>query len=202
VAYGFAEPRSTGARDPIPRRLRGDAYHRGGPARTATISAEGMPRLLAFQTIQERREASLWTRVHPIFAIGQLGVFLVSVGLLVLYALHMMPFTTVYLSVLLKIACMVGAIVTGSLWEHDVFGPWWFADEFFIEDVMTVNVFLLHIGVIVAYFVQPTDMRLVLALLVFAYIVYGLNVAQYIVQHMRSEAAGSPGGTTKRNVAA
>ncbi len=143
------------------------------------------------QTIQERREASRWTRVHPIFAIGQLGVFLVSVVLLVMYLLHAMPFAAVYLSVLLKIACMVGAIVTGSLWEHDVFGPWWFADEFFIEDVMTVNVFLLHVGVIVAYFLQPADMRLVIALLVFAYVVYGLNVAQYIVQHLRSTRAAA-----------
>ncbi len=152
-----------------------------------------MPRLLAFQTIQERRDASIWTRIHPIFAIGQLGIFLVSVVLLVLFAFHVVPFTAVYLSVLMKIACMVGAIVTGSLWERDVFGPWWFADDFFIEDVMTVNVFLLHVGVVVTYFVQSPDLRAVLALLVFSYAVYALNVGQYIFRHMgmRGQAAGA-----------
>jgi 3-vinyl bacteriochlorophyllide hydratase len=151
---------------------------------TRTIATEGQPGLLAFQTIQERRDASTWTRIHPIFAIGQLGIFLVSVALLVLYALHVVPFTAVYLSVLMKIFCMVGAIVTGSLWERDVFGPWWFADDFFIEDVMTVNVFLLHVGVVVTYFAQAPDLRAVLALLLFSYAVYALNVGQYIFRHM------------------
>jgi 3-vinyl bacteriochlorophyllide hydratase len=153
-----------------------------------------MPRLLAFSTIQERREASVWTRIHPIFAIGQLGIFLVSVALLVLFALHVVPFSAVYLSVLMKIACMVGAIVTGSLWEHDVFGPWWFADDFFIEDVMTVNVFLLHVLVVVTYFMRAPDLRAVLALLVFSYLVYAANVGQYIFRHMgmRETAAAAP----------
>ena len=68
------------------------------------MMAEGMPRLLSLTTVQERRDASIWTRIHPIFAIGQLGVFVVSVALLALNAVHLVPFTAVYLSVLLKIA--------------------------------------------------------------------------------------------------
>jgi 3-vinyl bacteriochlorophyllide hydratase len=139
--------------------------------------------LLSLPTVQERRDASIWTRIHPVFAISQLGVFIVSVALLILFALHVVPFTAVYLSVLLKIVLMIGAVITGSLWEHDVFGEWWFAEEFFVEDVMTINVLLLHIGVVVFYFAQPAKLGAVAGLLVFAYVIYAINVAQYIIQH-------------------
>ena len=135
------------------------------------------------KSVRERREASIWTRIHPIFAIGQLGAFAVSVVLLALYFLHLASFATVYLSVLIKIAFMIGAVVTGSLWEHDVFGPWWFAHDFFVEDVMTLNVFLLHIAFLVTAFKWPSNTNAVLGMLLFAYGIYALNVAQYIVQH-------------------
>ncbi len=165
--------------------------------------AEGMPRLLSLKTVQERRDASIWTRIHPIFAIGQLGVFVVSVALLVLNAVHVVPFTAVYLSVLFKIILMVGAIVTGSLWEHDVFGEWWFAEEFFVEDAMTVNVFLLHVGVVIWYFQQPQNLGPIAGLLVFAYVIYAINVAQYIIQHSSAHAPAKDGtGNMKSNVAA
>ncbi len=138
------------------------------------------------EAIRERRDASIWTAIHPIFAIGQLGVFLVSLVLLGLYFAHDVPFLTVHVSVLTKIAFMIGAVITGSLWEHDVFGKWWFAHEFFIEDVMTLNVFLLHIGYLVVVYAWPENTRAILAMLGMAYAVYGLNVGQYILSHVRT----------------
>lgn len=138
------------------------------------------------QAVRERREASRWTAIHPIFAIGQLGMFLVSVVLFGLFFLHDVPFLTVHVSVLVKIAFMLGAVVTGSLWEHDVYGKWWFAQEFFIEDVMTLNVFLLHIAYLVLVYGWPENARAYLAMLGVAYVVYALNVGQYIVSHLRS----------------
>ena len=159
-------------------------------------------RLLSFTSVEERRDASIWTRIHPIFAIGQLGVFIVSVVLLGLYAFHAVPFTAVYLSILLKIVLMIGAIVTGSLWEHDVYGEWWFAEEFFVEDVMTLNVFLLHVGVVVWYFAQPQNLGPVAGLLVFAYVIYVINVAQYLIQHAGARPAEYTSSGQKGDVAA
>lgn len=135
--------------------------------------------------IQERRDASVWTAIHPVFAIGQLGVFLVSLVLVALYFLHVVAFSAVHLSVLIKIAFMIGAVITGSLWEHDVYGKWWFAQEFFVEDVMTLNVFLLHLGYLVTIYGWPDNSRAYLAMLGLAYLVYGLNVSQYIASHLR-----------------
>lgn len=119
------------------------------------------------------------------FALGQLGVFLLSLVLLALYALHLIPFADVQLSVLTKIAFMIGAVVTGSLWEHDVYGRWWFAHEFFIEDVMTANVFALHVAYLVVYYVWPANTTAILVMLGMAYLVYGLNVLQYVASHLR-----------------
>jgi 3-vinyl bacteriochlorophyllide hydratase len=110
-------------------------------------------------------------------------VFLVSAVLLGLYFLHVVPFQTVFLTVLIKIVLMIGAIVTGALWEHDVYGQWWFASDFFIEDVMTLNVFLLHAGFLIAAYGFPQNFPATLAMLLVAYTVYGINVVQYVARN-------------------
>ncbi len=136
---------------------------------------------LSIEQVRERRDASVWTRVHPIFALGQLGAFVVSVGFLVAYWAGWVSFAAVHESVLIKIALMLGAIVSGAFWEHDVFGPYWFAPEFFFEDAMTVNVFLLHLGYLAVAYTQP-DHDKAIFLLCIAYVVYLGNVAQYIIR--------------------
>jgi 3-vinyl bacteriochlorophyllide hydratase len=135
---------------------------------------------LSIDQVRARREASVWTRVHPIFALGQVGAFFVSVGFLIAYFAGWMNFAAVHESVLIKIALMIGAIVSGALWEHDVFGPYWFAPEFFFEDAMTVNVFLLHIGYLIMVYTQPGDPSKAIVMLCLAYAVYLANVVQYV----------------------
>jgi 3-vinyl bacteriochlorophyllide hydratase len=130
--------------------------------------------------VRARRTASVWTRIHPIFALGQLGAFVVSVGFLGAYFAGWVTFATVHESVLIKIALMIGAIVSGAFWEHDVFGPYWFAPEFFFEDAMTVNVFLLHLGYLAIVYTQPWDSSKAVLMLCLAYVVYLANVVQYI----------------------
>ncbi len=139
--------------------------------------------------VLERRAASIWTRIHPVFALAQLFVFCVSVSLLAAYLLHAVPYVAVHVSVLVKIGLMLGAVITGALWEHDVYGRWWFAPEFIIEDMMTANVFALHVGYLVVAYAWPANGPAVLSILGVAYGVYALNVAQYIVQHRTSMRA-------------
>jgi len=133
----------------------------------------------------ERRRASRWTIVHPIFALGQLLVFCVSVALLVAYLRGAVPFWVVHLSVLTKIGLMVGAVVTGSLWEHDMYGYWWFAPAFMVEDVMTLIVFITQLGYLLMQALHPQSMPAVLTMLVLAYTIYLANVAQYIHKTQR-----------------
>jgi 3-vinyl bacteriochlorophyllide hydratase len=145
-------------------------------------------------SVSSRRAASIWTTIHPLFAIGQLFAFLVSVSLLVAYFRHAVPFHAVHVSVLVKIGLMVGAVVTGSLWERDVFGWYWFAPEFLAEDVMTLLVFILQMSYLAMAWLHPSDMGPILAVLCAAYAVYVANVAQYIhkTQRMKKEASRQP----------
>ncbi len=56
--------------------------------------------LQSLKVVRERRAASIWTRIHPLFAIAQLMVFLVSVTLLVLHLFGIVAFGVVHVSVL------------------------------------------------------------------------------------------------------
>ena len=125
----------------------------------------------------------MWTKIHPFFAFGQLLTFLVSVGLLVAYLFGKVPFSIVAISVLIKIALMAGAMLTGALWENDVFGQCWFAPEFFVEDVITVIVFALHLAYLYAVYAAPFGGKLALPTLVIAYTAYAINVGQYVIRH-------------------
>jgi 3-vinyl bacteriochlorophyllide hydratase len=138
-----------------------------------------------------RRAASIWTKIHPIFALGQLAAFCVSVGLLIGYFRGAVSFDVVHQSVLIKVALMVGAIVTGAFWEKDVFGKYWFAPEFMGEDTMTVNVFILHIGYLVMVVTHPDNVTAQIGTLIIAYGVYIANVAQYVARtaHLGKRAA-------------
>jgi 3-vinyl bacteriochlorophyllide hydratase len=106
----------------------------------------------------------------------------VSVGLLVGYFNGAVSFDTVHESVLVKVALMIGAIVTGALWEKDVFGHYWFAPEFLGEDTMTVNVLILHISYLAMVIAHPENLTAQIGTLLVAYTVYIGNVAQYILR--------------------
>ncbi len=140
------------------------------------------PHLVEARTlaIRERRSSSVWTLVHPLFAIGQMLAFFVSVGFIIAYSQGAVGYHAVHVSVLVKIALMVGAVVTGALWERDVFGYYWFAPDFLFEDVMTVIVFVFQVAYLAMASFHPGDMHAILLMLGIAYTVYAGNVAQYI----------------------
>jgi 3-vinyl bacteriochlorophyllide hydratase len=73
-------------------------------------------------------------------------------------------------------------MVTGSLWEKDVFGKYLFAGPFFWEDVVSMGVIALHTAYLVALFgdLLGTDGRMLLALA--AYAAYGVNAVQFLVK--------------------
>ncbi len=137
--------------------------------------------------VRDRRKSSVWTIVHPLFAIGQMLAFFVSVGYLVAYFRGAVSYDAVHTSVLVKIGLMVGAVLTGSLWERDVFGYWWFAPEFLIEDVMTLIVFMFQLAYLGVEAFHRDIMPAVLLMLGLAYTVYAINVAQYIHRTQRQK---------------
>jgi 3-vinyl bacteriochlorophyllide hydratase len=151
-------------------------------------------------SVRDRRKASIWTLIHPLFAIGQLLAFFVSVGLFVGYFLGAVPFHAVHVSVLVKIGLMVGAVLSGSFWERDVFGYWWFAPEFLFEDVMTLIVFITQLSYLAVVAFHPQMMNVILGILAAAYLVYIANVAQYIhrTQRAKKETAAAEAAELKQ----
>ncbi len=135
------------------------------------------------RAIAQRREATIWTKLHLPFALGQLAVCAISVLLIAAFFAGYVPFSVVHASALLKISLMAGAVITGSLWEKDVYGFWWFAPQFFFEDLLTYVVALFQIGYLIVYYHQPNNLAANVAVLMVCYLAYIINVTQYVLKH-------------------
>ena len=103
-------------------------------------------------TERRRRDASPWTVVQGVLAALQFLVFLVSLVLVVRYLLTGEGFVLATVSIVLKTIVLYVIMITGSIWEHDVFGKWLFAPSFFWEDVVSMLVLALHTAYLVALF--------------------------------------------------
>jgi 3-vinyl bacteriochlorophyllide hydratase len=129
---------------------------------------------------RRRRDASPWTLVQGILAPVQFLVFLVSLALVLRYLWTGEGFTAASVSIVIKTLVLYTIMVTGSIWEKEVFGHWLFARPFFWEDVVSMGVIALHTAYLVALFtgwLAPLE-QMLLALA--AYAIYVVNAAQFL----------------------
>ena len=132
-----------------------------------------------------RREASPWTRVQIILAPIQFLAFIVSFALVIRYLSSGEGYVAATLSVWLKIALIWALTITGMLWEHDVYGHYFMAPEFFWEDLGNLIAIITHNAYFVAQWLGAGE-RSIMWVMVFAYITYLFNAAQFIVKGVRS----------------
>lgn len=129
-----------------------------------------------------RRDASKWTMVQGILAPLQFVVFLASLGLVLTYLATGEGLAAATASIVIKTLVLYTIMVTGCLWEHDVYGKYLFARPFFWEDVFSMLVLALHtlyLIVAAAALVSPrTQMLIALA----AYAAYVVNAAQFLLK--------------------
>lgn len=129
---------------------------------------------------RRRRDASPWTLVQGILAPVQFLVFLVSLALVIRYLWTGEGFAVASASIVIKTLVLYAIMVTGSIWEKEVFGHWLFARPFFWEDVVSMGVIALHTAYLVALFtgwLTPLE-QMLLALA--AYAIYVVNAAQFL----------------------
>ena len=140
---------------------------------------------------KRRRDASVWTLVQGILAPLQFLVFLVSVGLVLRYLQTGAGFEIAAWSVVLKTAVLLSIMVTGSLWEHDVFGRYLFVPAVFWEDVVSMGVIALHLGYVVMFVfgLGTATEQMLVALL--AYAAYVVNAAQFVWKFRLARLASS-----------
>lgn len=133
-----------------------------------------------------RRDASRWTLVQGILAPLQFLVMIVSTILVVRSLMTGEGVLAADVSVVLKTLTLYAIMVTGSLWEKDVFGKYLFAGPFFWEDVVSMGVIALHTAYVATLFVGflSVEGRMVLALV--AYAAYGVNAAQFLLKLRRA----------------
>mgnify|MGYP003790557359 CR=1 FL=1 len=131
---------------------------------------------------RQRRDSSPWTMVQAILAPLQFLVFLVSLGLVLRTLLTGEGAALANASIILKTALLYTIMVTGSLWEKDVFGKYLFAPAFFWEDVVSFGVIALHTAYLVCLLTGWLNETGLLLLALVAYAAYVTNAAQFLLK--------------------
>ena len=129
-----------------------------------------------------RRDASRWTLVQGILAPVQFLVFAVSLVLVIRYLATGQGIAMANASVVLKTFALYAIMITGALWEKDVFGQYLFAPAFFWEDVVSMAVIALHTAYLAALVLDmgTPAQRFLVALA--AYFTYAINATQFVLK--------------------
>jgi 3-vinyl bacteriochlorophyllide hydratase len=131
---------------------------------------------------RRRRDSSPWTLVQAILAPLQFLVFLVSLGLVLRALLTGEGAFAANVSIILKTLLLYTIMVTGSLWEKDVFGKYLFAPAFFWEDAVSFIVIALHTAYLVCLLTGSLSESGLLVLALVAYAAYVINAAQFLLK--------------------
>ena len=129
-----------------------------------------------------RRDASIWTLVQGVLAPVQFLVFLISLGLVLHYLITGHGLAIATGSVVVKTVVLYTIMVTGAIWERDVFGRYLFAAAFFWEDVVSMLVLALHTTYLIAVFSGAVDGERQMWLALAAYTSYVVNAAQFVLK--------------------
>ncbi len=129
-----------------------------------------------------RRDSSRWTLVQGVLAPLQFGVFLVSMWLVLRYLTTGDGLMAATVSVVVKTLVLYAIMITGALWERDVFGRYLFARAFFWEDVVSMLVIALHTAYLGALWTELLDARQQMFLALLAYAAYVVNATQFLVK--------------------
>jgi 3-vinyl bacteriochlorophyllide hydratase len=145
---------------------------------------------------RQRRDRSIWTRVQGVLALLQFLAFAISLFLVLRYLYDGVGLQAATVSVLVKTALLYLIMITGSLWEREVFGKYLFAPMFFWEDVVSMGVIALHSAYVIALLSHSLNARPLLLLALAAYATYVLNAAQFLLKfraaRLGTAAAGAP----------
>jgi len=127
-----------------------------------------------------RRDSSPWTLVQGILAPVQFLVFLISLCLVTRYLATGLGYEVANASIVIKTLTLYAIMITGSIWEHDVFGRYLFAPAFFWEDVFSMLVLALHSAYLVALITGALTPAGLMTLALAAYVTYVINAGQFL----------------------
>ena len=157
-------------------------------ARSADISHSKVhvtsPRLEVLYTPEQRlrRDSTKWTLVQGVLAPLQFLAFLISAALVIRYLASGDGFAVATGSIVIKTLLLYAIMVTGSIWEKEVFGVWLFAPAFYWEDVFSFLVLALHTAYLVALIAGYGTPQQQMVLALAAYATYAINATQFLLK--------------------
>jgi 3-vinyl bacteriochlorophyllide hydratase len=141
---------------------------------------------------RRRRDSSPWTLVQGILAPIQFLIFLVSVTLVLRYLVTGDGATAATASIVVKTFALYTIMITGSIWEKQVFGKWLFVPAFFWEDVFSMLVLALHSAYLVALIGGYGSERGRMLLALAAYATYAVNATQFLLKLRAARLQSAP----------
>ncbi len=141
---------------------------------------------------RRRRDATPWTLVQGILAPVQFLVFLVSLALVFRYLATGLGYEAATLSIIVKTLVLYLIMVTGSIWEHAVFGKYLLAPAFFWEDMVSFVVIALHTAYLVALFTGWAGPKGQMGIALAAYATYVVNAAQFLLKLRAARLQSTP----------
>ena len=131
---------------------------------------------------RKRRDASRWTAVQGVLAIVQFVAFAISLGLVLRFLLTGDGLMAASVSIVVKTMLLYSIMITGCLWEKDVFGVYLLAPAFYWEDVVSFVVLALHTAYLIALLTGILDPRQQMLLALAAYSTYAVNATQFLLK--------------------
>jgi 3-vinyl bacteriochlorophyllide hydratase len=147
----------------------------------------------ALYTAEERRrrDASPWTIVQGVLAPIQFAVFLISLCLVIRYLVTGDGLALATASIVLKTCLLYAIMITGSIWEREVFGRYLFARPFFWEDVFSILVLALHTLYLAGLVMGALTVREQMLVALAAYAAYVVNATQFLLK-LRAARRSAP----------
>ena len=140
---------------------------------------------------RRRRDATRWTLVQGILAPIQFAICIASVALILRYLATGDGLGLATASAVVKTVALYAIMITGSIWEREVFGQYLFATAFFWEDVVSMLVLALHTTYLAALFTGSLSPHGLLGLALVAYATYAINATQFLLKLRAARRAGS-----------
>jgi 3-vinyl bacteriochlorophyllide hydratase len=146
---------------------------------------------------RQRRDASPWTIVQGVLAPVQFIIFLVSLSLVLNYLVTGLGESAATFSIIVKTLVLYTIMITGSIWEREIFGRYLFAPTFYWEDMVSMLVLALHTAYLTTLITGSLGVHQQMILALAAYGSYVVNAAQFILKlrdaRLQSQAwAASP----------
>jgi len=152
------------------------------PADLESPSGAAPYRALYTSEQRKRRDASRWTAVQGVLAIVQFVAFAISLGLVLRFLLTGDGLMAASISIVVKTMLLYSIMITGCLWEKDVFGVYLLAPAFYWEDVVSFVVLALHTTYLFALFTGILDPRQQMLVALAAYSTYAVNATQFLLK--------------------